>query len=256
MYLMPMEFCSVQLMLLQFSFWKLAFSTSPEIFRKTVLYCDAHRECYTIGRSKGLIGYMLGEGLQKKMENGLTNGPMWINLHILLQKTGSNAKKKWIYGEKVTTSNGITVKEEKEKRHEEGDRIAVLTAKGKHRRVIGATSKYRFACNFRPDNRRDLIIYREEFLRDASRETNELFALSSSTAGCFHHVFNSTSIACGMTCYLNTVCRSFYHNFKENLCIHSLYVDSLLSGSDWRVEPEGWRRFWRPKWSLSKGGAK
>ncbi|KAA0192937.1 hypothetical protein FBUS_03512 [Fasciolopsis buskii] len=192
------ETYSLGLTFVQFTLISGTWTNSTQIVLEPAAYCDAHNQCFALGQSKGLIGYMLGEELQDAIRDQSCHFPVWVNLHVLLQQTSVSTKSKWIYGEQVTKPVGMTVGSGATGARDRERRLAVLNKKGRFKPVTSFNSFHSFVCGFRSDERRNHIVRQEKFLRDLSRKPAELGEHSESTEGCFNHKFDVSPIKCAM----------------------------------------------------------
>ncbi|TPP64926.1 hypothetical protein FGIG_09397 [Fasciola gigantica] len=165
---------------------------------------------------------------------GLRNSS-WINIHALLHDDTS--ENLWIYGENLSSF--------------EDGRVAFIHTNGKIYGTSDTNSKHSFACGYRQDKRTAWVTRLEAF-RFENKTSAELHAAWHETESCFNRSMVTTKSECAYRCHLNNMCRSFYYNDQQKICIYTLYVDSLLTLSDWTSHPPGWKRYARPSWSLSR----
>ncbi|TPP65114.1 hypothetical protein FGIG_03756 [Fasciola gigantica] len=222
--------------------------TDLEFIEQGKSYCDAHRECFLRGKAKQMIGYMVGEEISLIFKTGGPRNSSWINMHVLLHDDTSEDL--WIYGEKPSSFQGDSNVWDIGKLYSTDGRVAFLNKNGKIYGTSDTTAQRSFACGYRQDRRIDWVTRHEAF-RYEMKLSLQMHATWHETQSCFDRHVNLTKLKCACRCHLDNICRSFYFNDETKMCLHTLYVDSILMLSDWNVNPLGWKRYARPSWSLS-----
>ncbi|TPP58890.1 hypothetical protein FGIG_05197 [Fasciola gigantica] len=214
-----------------------------------VTYCEAHRECFKWGQSKGRIGYMIGENYKKIFQYCNCSQPLWVNIHSLLHPSNCSHVRKWNYGEKVSKLDGFSVNAVKENNATMSYSTLFYTPEEKLMHVNTVNSTYAYVCQVGRFIGRESGIQQGLFRADKLGH-DKLQAHFDQKVGCFTKTTEATTAGCALRCYQNPICRSFYYNNNLKSCLITAYVDSLLSSESWNLSPLNWRRFSRPGWSL------
>lgn len=160
-------------------------------------YCLAHQQCFRLGRSKQMIGYMVGEQLIDFNARNKIASDLWINLHILLEQTNKFGLNKWIYGENWSDTAPRRIEESKELQLNRGDRVAIYTKHGKILRANTAHREHEFVCSYSPVEVNKFVIRREIFRRQ-NVSYSKMYAFSDDTKGCYKSHFIFTRIKCAL----------------------------------------------------------
>ncbi|THD22133.1 hypothetical protein D915_007282 [Fasciola hepatica] len=246
-------------MLIQFQIILLSFQSvwlhqltgeSDVVFMSAHLtYCAAHQNCFNWGRSKGRIGYMIGENYKNIFQYCNCSQHLWVNINSLLHPRNYSRVRRWSYGEKVPKLDGFEIDNFRANYTTMSYSTLIYTPKETFVHVNTLNSTYAHVCQIgRLIGRKSGI--RRELFRTELLSHGKLVAHSDQTVGCLTKTTEPTTAGCALRCHQNLICRSFYYNKKLETCIITEYVDSLLSPASWNLAPFTWSRFSRLEWSF------
>ncbi|TPP57039.1 hypothetical protein FGIG_09343 [Fasciola gigantica] len=215
-----------------------------------VTYCEAHRKCFNWGRSKGRIGYMIGENYKNIFQYCNCSQHLWVNIHILLHSNYYSRIRKWSYGEKVSKIDGFDIHNLIVNHTTMSYPALIYTPEETFLDVDTLSSTYAHVCQVGRFIGRKSGIQHELFRAD--KLGHNKFLTSEQTVGCLTMATETTFVGCALQCHQNPICRSFYYNNNSGTCIITEYVDSLLPLASWISAPFSWSRFSRPGWSLAE----
>ncbi|TPP62787.1 hypothetical protein FGIG_01410 [Fasciola gigantica] len=212
-------------------------------------YCDAHELCLKEGQAVGRLGTMVGQCVDKYLEQNTMLSSTWINLHALHSHTSDASESSWIYGDTGRSRSAPEMIHQQINETEgdlDGHRVAIITKQNIIVRRGTKSDKHSVLCQIvaLPNNHKNRFV--EKFVQ-ASLPTGDSWLKEKKwSGGCFSIYVRSTKIMCAMRCHVDLKCRSFYHNFIDDQCITSNYVDSLLGDKYGQKRRLGWIKFPRP----------
>ncbi|TPP65551.1 hypothetical protein FGIG_03755 [Fasciola gigantica] len=223
----------------------LAFAPNKEYFTESAMFCDAHRECFERGQSKKMIGYMIGKEYMELNALQPIASDIWLNYNALLHQNNTDKADRWIFGETLNESSSHVYRNYIKPMHSEATRNSVYTSASRIKPSNSGDDRKPFACGYHHLRKRNLEISPERFVLDHTRSFNQIHFVEHATEGCFGEACNVSLLECALRCHLHAMCRSFYFNKKSAACRYTLYIDSLMSMSDWMNNRKYWLRFIR-----------
>ncbi|THD19416.1 hypothetical protein D915_009895 [Fasciola hepatica] len=231
----------------------LTFAPNKEYFTKIAMFCDAHRECFERGQSKKMIGYMIGKEYTELNALQSITSDIWLNYNALLHQKNTDRADRWIFGETLNDSSRNVYRNYIKPKHSEATRNSVYTSASWIEPTNSGDDRKPFACGYHHLQTRNLELSLERFVLDHTRNSHQIHFFEHATEGCFGKACNVSLLECALRCHLHAMCRSFYFNKKSAACRYTLYIDSLMSMSDWAKSPTYWLRFIRPMWNSIPG---
>lgn len=159
-------------------------------------FCNAHEECFRRGKSKNMIGYMVGKNHAELVAQcRVRSRNAWLNVHTLLHITAFTSGH-WTFGEELSSFEGQLVTPSLDASRKKKGRITVILQNGEIRKTELMNETHPFACEFRQDRRVGTISRQEIFRQDKSG-----FGMSSGPGdfeGCFRQFGSATEIECAL----------------------------------------------------------
>ncbi|TPP62722.1 hypothetical protein FGIG_04096 [Fasciola gigantica] len=214
-------------------------------------YCNAHRNCFKWGQSKGRIGYMIGENFKNVFQYCNCSQRLWVNIHSLLHPSNYSRIRKWSYGEKASKRDGFQIDTVNKYNATMSYSTLIYTPEEKFMYVNTVNSTYAHVCQVGRLIRRKSGIQLGLFRADKLGHDKPQ-AHFDQKVECLTNTTEATTVGCALRCHQNPICRSFYYNNNSGTCIITEYVDSLLPLASWISAPFSWSRFSRPGWSLAE----